>query len=118
MHRRGRDRHFLYDSSLISSPSIGEDLHCICYCDLCLEPTMARVTRERAPAFTSEELERLVDGVLPQYRLLYGSPDQQVEHKVEDHRKDLQFGFHGSVVLPCVSNGESFLFCDVFPPGF
>ncbi|KAJ1187757.1 hypothetical protein NDU88_004527 [Pleurodeles waltl] len=38
---------------------------------------MARVSGERAPAFTSEELERLVDGVLPQYRLLYGPPDQQ-----------------------------------------
>ncbi|KAJ1106532.1 hypothetical protein NDU88_003933 [Pleurodeles waltl] len=31
-----------------------------------------------APAFTSEELERLVDGVLSQYELLYGPPDQQV----------------------------------------
>ncbi|KAJ1156283.1 hypothetical protein NDU88_009007 [Pleurodeles waltl] len=39
---------------------------------------MARVTGERAPAFTSAELERLVDGVLPQYGLLYGPPDQQV----------------------------------------
>ncbi|KAJ1129188.1 hypothetical protein NDU88_007559 [Pleurodeles waltl] len=38
---------------------------------------MARVTGERVPAFTLEELERLVDGVLPQYRLLYGPPDQQ-----------------------------------------
>ncbi|KAJ1088671.1 hypothetical protein NDU88_001827 [Pleurodeles waltl] len=33
---------------------------------------------EMAPAFTSEELERLVDGVLPQYGLLYEPPDQQV----------------------------------------
>ncbi|KAJ1208346.1 hypothetical protein NDU88_003732 [Pleurodeles waltl] len=40
--------------------------------------TMARVTGERAPAFTSGELERLVDEVLPQYRMLYGPPDQQV----------------------------------------
>ncbi|KAJ1151058.1 hypothetical protein NDU88_003845 [Pleurodeles waltl] len=39
---------------------------------------MARVTGERASAFTSAELERLVGGVLPQYRLLYGPPDQQV----------------------------------------
>ncbi|KAJ1143389.1 hypothetical protein NDU88_009698 [Pleurodeles waltl] len=39
---------------------------------------MARVTRERAAAFTSAELERLVDRVLPQYRLLYGPPDQHV----------------------------------------
>ncbi|KAJ1141518.1 hypothetical protein NDU88_007848 [Pleurodeles waltl] len=39
---------------------------------------MARVTVEKAPAFTSEELGRLVDGVLPQYVLLYWPPDQQV----------------------------------------
>ncbi|KAJ1107433.1 hypothetical protein NDU88_004823 [Pleurodeles waltl] len=39
---------------------------------------MARVTGERAPAFTAMELERLVDGVLPQYRMLYGPLDQQV----------------------------------------
>ncbi|KAJ1189142.1 hypothetical protein NDU88_005893 [Pleurodeles waltl] len=43
----------------------GEDLHCKCCCDLGLEETMARVSGERAPAFTSEELEKLVDGVLP-----------------------------------------------------
>ncbi|KAJ1179886.1 hypothetical protein NDU88_005117 [Pleurodeles waltl] len=39
---------------------------------------MAAATGERAPAFTSEELEKLVDGVLPQYALLYSPPDQQV----------------------------------------
>ncbi|KAJ1119163.1 hypothetical protein NDU88_007349 [Pleurodeles waltl] len=39
---------------------------------------MARVPGERAPAFTSEELEKPVDGVLPQYMLLYGPPDKQV----------------------------------------
>ncbi|KAJ1080373.1 hypothetical protein NDU88_000589 [Pleurodeles waltl] len=39
---------------------------------------MAAATGERAPAFTSEELDKLVDGVLPQYALLYGPPDQQV----------------------------------------
>ncbi|KAJ1131617.1 hypothetical protein NDU88_009952 [Pleurodeles waltl] len=39
---------------------------------------MAHATGERAPAFTAEELEKLVDGVLPQYALLYGPPDQQV----------------------------------------
>ncbi|KAJ1092463.1 hypothetical protein NDU88_005573 [Pleurodeles waltl] len=46
---------------------------------------MAAATGERAPAFTSEELEKLVDGVLPQYALLYGPPDQQVSahQKVE-----------------------------------
>ncbi|KAJ1166647.1 hypothetical protein NDU88_007046 [Pleurodeles waltl] len=38
---------------------------------------MARVSGERAPAFTVEELEKLVDGVLPQYTLLYGPPDKQ-----------------------------------------
>ncbi|KAJ1123244.1 hypothetical protein NDU88_001717 [Pleurodeles waltl] len=39
---------------------------------------MACASGERAPAFTSEELEKLVDGVRPQYTLLYGPPDQQV----------------------------------------
>ncbi|KAJ1176602.1 hypothetical protein NDU88_001873 [Pleurodeles waltl] len=38
---------------------------------------MDRVSGEKAPAFTSEELERLVDGVLAQYTLLYGPPDKQ-----------------------------------------
>ncbi|KAJ1176165.1 hypothetical protein NDU88_001448 [Pleurodeles waltl] len=39
---------------------------------------MAHVSGERTPAFTSEELEKLVDGVLPQYTQLYGPPDKQV----------------------------------------
>ncbi|KAJ1175020.1 hypothetical protein NDU88_000311 [Pleurodeles waltl] len=39
---------------------------------------MAHVSGERAPAFTSEELDKLVDGVLPQYTQLYGLPDKQV----------------------------------------
>ncbi|KAJ1210759.1 hypothetical protein NDU88_006121 [Pleurodeles waltl] len=50
----------------------------MCCGDLCLEPTLACVTGERAPTFTLVELERLVDGVLTQYELLYGPPDQQV----------------------------------------
>ncbi|KAJ1173905.1 hypothetical protein NDU88_005729 [Pleurodeles waltl] len=78
MHCHGCDRNFLSDSLLATQPSTGEDLHCMCCSDLCLEPNMARVTVERAPAFTSAELERLVDGVLPQYGLLHGPPDQQV----------------------------------------
>ncbi|KAJ1211013.1 hypothetical protein NDU88_006375 [Pleurodeles waltl] len=46
---------------------------------------MACASEERAPAFTSEELEKLVDGVLPQYTLLYGPPDQQVSaHQKND----------------------------------
>ncbi|KAJ1170833.1 hypothetical protein NDU88_002704 [Pleurodeles waltl] len=46
---------------------------------------MARVSGKRAPAFTSEELEKLVDGVLPQYTLLYGPPDKQVSaHQKKD----------------------------------
>ncbi|KAJ1115694.1 hypothetical protein NDU88_003916 [Pleurodeles waltl] len=46
---------------------------------------MARASGERAPAFTSEELEKLVDGVLPQYTLLYGPPDKQVSaHQKKD----------------------------------
>ncbi|KAJ1192266.1 hypothetical protein NDU88_001578 [Pleurodeles waltl] len=39
---------------------------------------MARVSGTKAPAFNAEELEKLVDGVLPQYTLLYGPPDKQV----------------------------------------
>ncbi|KAJ1139010.1 hypothetical protein NDU88_005388 [Pleurodeles waltl] len=39
---------------------------------------MATVSGERAPAFTVEELDKLVDGVLPPYTLLYGPPDKQV----------------------------------------
>ncbi|KAJ1119402.1 hypothetical protein NDU88_007588 [Pleurodeles waltl] len=39
---------------------------------------MARVSGQRAPAFTPEEFDKLVDGVFPQYTLLYGSPDKQV----------------------------------------
>ncbi|KAJ1140160.1 hypothetical protein NDU88_006520 [Pleurodeles waltl] len=77
-HRRGRHCHFLSVHSLATWPSTGEDLHCKCCCDLCLEATMAHVSGERAPAFTAKELEKLVDGVLPQYTLLYGPPDKQV----------------------------------------
>ncbi|KAJ1139061.1 hypothetical protein NDU88_005438 [Pleurodeles waltl] len=39
---------------------------------------MATVSGERAPAFTAEELVKLVDGVLPQYTHLYSPPDKQV----------------------------------------
>ncbi|KAJ1141847.1 hypothetical protein NDU88_008175 [Pleurodeles waltl] len=39
---------------------------------------MAHVSGERVPAFSAEELEKLVDGVLPQYTLLCGPPDKQV----------------------------------------
>ncbi|KAJ1152817.1 hypothetical protein NDU88_005592 [Pleurodeles waltl] len=77
-HRRRRDRHFLSVESLNTYSSTGEDLHCKCCCDLGLEETMARVSGERALAFTSEELEKFVNGVLPQYTLLYGPPDKQV----------------------------------------
>ncbi|KAJ1095873.1 hypothetical protein NDU88_001023 [Pleurodeles waltl] len=46
---------------------------------------MAHVSGERAPAFTLEELEKLVDGVLPQYTKLYGPPDKQVSaHQKKD----------------------------------
>ncbi|KAJ1123037.1 hypothetical protein NDU88_001510 [Pleurodeles waltl] len=51
---------------------------------------MARVTGERAPAFTSEELERLVDGVLPQYPLLYDPPDKQVSTLSAPIAKDVR----------------------------
>ncbi|KAJ1205747.1 hypothetical protein NDU88_001174 [Pleurodeles waltl] len=46
---------------------------------------MAAASGERAPAFTAQELEKLVDGVLPQYTLLYSPPDQQVSaHQKRD----------------------------------
>ncbi|KAJ1139526.1 hypothetical protein NDU88_005897 [Pleurodeles waltl] len=46
---------------------------------------MAAASGERAPAFTAQELEKLVDGVLPLYTLLYGPPDQQVSaHQKRD----------------------------------
>ncbi|KAJ1115716.1 hypothetical protein NDU88_003938 [Pleurodeles waltl] len=46
---------------------------------------MAHASGERAPALTAQELEKLVDGVLPQYTLLYGPPDQQVSaHQKKD----------------------------------
>ncbi|KAJ1158938.1 hypothetical protein NDU88_011610 [Pleurodeles waltl] len=46
---------------------------------------MARVSGERAPAFIAQELEKPVDGVLPQYTLLYGPPDQQFSaHQKKD----------------------------------
>ncbi|KAJ1150034.1 hypothetical protein NDU88_002832 [Pleurodeles waltl] len=39
---------------------------------------MATGSGERAHAFTLEELEKLVDGVLSKYTQLYGPPDKQV----------------------------------------
>ncbi|KAJ1131508.1 hypothetical protein NDU88_009844 [Pleurodeles waltl] len=47
-------------------------------CVLPLVMEMARVAGERAPAFTSEELEKLVNGVLSLYAKLYGQPEVQV----------------------------------------
>ncbi|KAJ1092738.1 hypothetical protein NDU88_005848 [Pleurodeles waltl] len=43
---------------------------------------MAAASGERAPAFTAQELEKLVDRVLPQYTLLYGPPDQQQKNDI------------------------------------
>ncbi|KAJ1180266.1 hypothetical protein NDU88_005488 [Pleurodeles waltl] len=39
---------------------------------------MARVAGEGVPAFTSEELDKLMGGVLPLYAKLYGRPEVQV----------------------------------------
>ncbi|KAJ1200741.1 hypothetical protein NDU88_004562 [Pleurodeles waltl] len=78
MHRRGHHCHLLTIHTLATRLSTGEDLHCKCFCDLSMEATMDHVSGERAPAFTAEELEKLVDGVLPQYTLLYGPLDKQV----------------------------------------
>ncbi|KAJ1110058.1 hypothetical protein NDU88_007413 [Pleurodeles waltl] len=61
----------------------GEDLHCKCCCDLGLEETMARVSGERDPAFTSEELEKLVDGSSPSATLR--SSRQTGQHPPEKH---------------------------------
>ncbi|KAJ1084363.1 hypothetical protein NDU88_004512 [Pleurodeles waltl] len=47
---------------------------------------MACASGAIAPAFTSEELEKLVDGVIPQYTLLYGPLDKQVS---ADQKKDV-----------------------------
>ncbi|KAJ1190177.1 hypothetical protein NDU88_006915 [Pleurodeles waltl] len=47
---------------------------------------MAAASGESAPAFTAQESEKLVDGVLPQYTLLYGLPDQQVSAR---QKKDI-----------------------------
>ncbi|KAJ1207316.1 hypothetical protein NDU88_002707 [Pleurodeles waltl] len=52
---------------------------------------MAHVSGERAPAFTSEELEKLVDGVLPPYTLLYGPSDKQVRAQ---QKKDIWIWIH------------------------
>ncbi|KAJ1204332.1 hypothetical protein NDU88_008110 [Pleurodeles waltl] len=79
-HCRRHHHHFLSIHSLATWPSTGEVLHCKCCCDLCLAVTVARVSGERAPTFTAEELEKPMDGVLPQYTLLYGPPDKQAEH--------------------------------------
>ncbi|KAJ1089041.1 hypothetical protein NDU88_002194 [Pleurodeles waltl] len=73
---------------------------------------MAAATGERAPAFTSEELEKLVDGVLPQYALLYGPPDQQVSahQKIEIWRaiaKDVRaLGVHNKRGTHCRKRWE------------
>ncbi|KAJ1116756.1 hypothetical protein NDU88_004962 [Pleurodeles waltl] len=44
---------------------------------------MVQVTGKRAPAFTAEELEKLVDWVLPLYAKLYG----RLEEQVSTHQK-------------------------------
>ncbi|KAJ1092172.1 hypothetical protein NDU88_005284 [Pleurodeles waltl] len=86
---------------------------------------MAHATGERAPAFTAQELEKLVDGVLPQYALLYGPPDQQVQYsplssapafvllveEQEDNRWEyVEFGFHAVLIPRGVYGGERFPF--------
>ncbi|KAJ1130690.1 hypothetical protein NDU88_009040 [Pleurodeles waltl] len=70
---------------LISDHQQERTYNCKCCCDLSLKATMAHVSGERAPAFTAEELDKLVDGILPQYTLLYGPPDKQ-HHMAEEKR--------------------------------
>ncbi|KAJ1081357.1 hypothetical protein NDU88_001539 [Pleurodeles waltl] len=73
---------------------------------------MAAATGERAPAFTSEELEKLVDGVHPQLALLYGPPDQQVSahQKIDIWRaiaKDVRtLGVHNRRGIHCRKRWE------------
>ncbi|KAJ1200360.1 hypothetical protein NDU88_004184 [Pleurodeles waltl] len=57
-----------------------EVFHWVCCCVLVTQ--MARVTGEMAPAFTSEELEKLVNRVLPLYAKLYGRPEVQVSSRM------------------------------------
>ncbi|KAJ1203599.1 hypothetical protein NDU88_007383 [Pleurodeles waltl] len=65
-----------------------------------------------APAFTSAELKRLVGGVLPQYRLLYGPPDKQAStHQKKGIwcaiAKDVRFlGVYGKRSTHCRKRGE------------
>ncbi|KAJ1209107.1 hypothetical protein NDU88_004486 [Pleurodeles waltl] len=47
---------------------------------------MAWLTGEQVLVFTVEELEKLVDGVLPLYAKLYGRPEEQVS---ADQKKGL-----------------------------
>ncbi|KAJ1100896.1 hypothetical protein NDU88_005971 [Pleurodeles waltl] len=47
--------------------------HCKCCCNLSLEDTMARVSGERAPAFNTEELEKLVEASSPVHATLRSS---------------------------------------------
>ncbi|KAJ1152502.1 hypothetical protein NDU88_005277 [Pleurodeles waltl] len=61
---RGILRHFDRPLTLDSCTMRKEELHYVCCCVLTLVPEMARVTGEQALAFTMEELEKLVDGVL------------------------------------------------------
>ncbi|XP_069098142.1 olfactory receptor 10A7-like [Pleurodeles waltl] len=65
---------------------------------------MARVAGERAPAFTNEELENLVDGVLSLYAKLYSWPDVQMTSSSngtwENHTSVKDFILFGFSNLP------------------
>ncbi|KAJ1137907.1 hypothetical protein NDU88_004303 [Pleurodeles waltl] len=89
-HRRGIYRHFDKTLTLDSCTTRREELHCMCCCVLTLVPEMARVTGEWAPAFTAEELEKLVDGVLPLYAKLYGQLEEQVRRLWQAIAKEVQ----------------------------
>ncbi|KAJ1192191.1 hypothetical protein NDU88_001503 [Pleurodeles waltl] len=75
-----------------------------------------RVAGERDPAFTQEELEKLVDGVLPRYAKLCGRPEVQdavltivvfvgslivVVYDKEQGWHDLQLSIHGCRSMFC-----------------
>ncbi|KAJ1158103.1 hypothetical protein NDU88_010797, partial [Pleurodeles waltl] len=111
--RIAREEHGSSKIAVIS----GEDLHCKCCCDHGLEETMAHATGERAPAFTAQELEKLVDGVLRQYALLYGPPDRQVSalQKIDIWRaiaKDVRtLGVHQRLGTHCRKRWEDIRRC-------
>ncbi|KAJ1156605.1 hypothetical protein NDU88_009323 [Pleurodeles waltl] len=75
--RRGTSARLSLDSLILC----GEALHSV-YCGgLPLAIDVPHGAGERPPAFTQEELEKLVEGVLPLYGRLYGQPEVSAHQK-------------------------------------